>query len=146
MSDFFEYLSMITNMVGASCKRKDEFKQKQHRCLVEKLEKGEIETGRGLNQETFLCRPGATRWGSHFTTIIRILSLWSTTIEVLDSVFHDGTDMKTRGVAASLVEKMETFQFVYIAHLMKAILGSTNVLSQFLQQKDQNIIQAVSLI
>ncbi|KAK9677030.1 hypothetical protein RND81_11G117300 [Saponaria officinalis] len=146
VSDFFEYFSMITNMVGASCKRKDEFRQKQHECMVEKLEKGEIETGRGLNQETTLTRPGATRWGSHYTTIIRLLSLWPSTIQVLENIFHDGTEMKTRGVASSLVEKMESYQFVFIAHLMKVTLGLTNVLSQFLQQKDQNIIEAVSLV
>ncbi|KAK9757909.1 hypothetical protein RND81_01G194300, partial [Saponaria officinalis] len=113
-----------SNMRG---KLKDEFRQKQHECMVEKLEKGEIETGRGLNQETTLTRPGATRWGSHYTTIIRLLSLWPSTIQVLENIFHDGTEMKTRGVASSNI-------------------GLTNVLSQFLQQKDQNIIEAVSLV
>ncbi|KAL9674113.1 hypothetical protein QQ045_030383 [Rhodiola kirilowii] len=103
--DFFEYLSMITNMVGASCKRKDEFRQTQQEHLVEMLANGEISTGKGLNQETSLTRPGATRWGSHFTTIIRLLSLWPSTIKVLGNIFKDGTDLKTRGVACSLVEK-----------------------------------------
>ncbi|CAM8920402.1 unnamed protein product [Rhodiola kirilowii] len=146
VGDFFEYLSMITNMVGASCKRKDEFRQVQHEHLVEMLANGEISTGKGLNQETSLVRPGATRWGSHFTTIIRLLSLWPSTIKVLGNIFKDGTDLKTRGVACSLVEKMESYQFVFISHLMKLVLGLTSVLSQFLQKKDQNIIEAVSLI
>ncbi|CAM8914111.1 unnamed protein product [Rhodiola kirilowii] len=144
--DFFEYLSMITNMVGASCKRKDEFRQTLHENLVEMLANGEISTGKGLNQESSLARPGATRWGSHFTTIIRLLSLWPSTIKVLGNIFTDGTDLKTRGVACSLVEKMESYQFVFIAHLMKQVLGLTSVLSQFLQRRDQNIIEAVSLI
>ncbi|CAM8999894.1 unnamed protein product [Rhodiola kirilowii] len=106
--DFFQYLSMITNMVGASCKRKDDFRQTLHENLVEMLANGEISTGKGLNQETSLARPGATRWGSHFTTIIRLLSLWPSTIKVLGNIFKDGTDLKTRGVACSLVEKMES--------------------------------------
>ncbi|CAM8908080.1 unnamed protein product [Rhodiola kirilowii] len=144
--DFFEYLSMITNMVGASCKRRDEFRQTQHEQLVEMLANGEISTGKGLNQETSLTRPGATRWGSHFTTIVCLLSLWPSTIKVLGNIFKDGTDLKTRGVACSLVEKMESYQFVFIAHLMKLVLGLTSVLSQFLQKRDQNIIEAVSLI
>ncbi|CAH9053650.1 unnamed protein product [Cuscuta epithymum] len=146
VSDFFEYLSMITNMVGSSCKRKDEFRQKQHEAMVEMLEKGELTTGRGLNQESSLARPGATRWGSHHTTIIRILSMWSPTIQVLDNIFDDGTDLKSRGSASSLVDKMESYQFVFIAQLMKKILGLTNILSHFLQQKDQNILEAVSLV
>ncbi|CAM8982926.1 unnamed protein product [Rhodiola kirilowii] len=117
-----------------------------HENLVEMLANGEISTGKGLNQETSLARPGATRWGSHFTTIIRLLSLWPSTIKVLGNIFKDGTDLKTRGVACSLVEKMETYQFVFIAHLMKLVLGLTSVLSQFLQRRDQNIIEAVSLL
>ncbi|KAL9667201.1 hypothetical protein QQ045_001550 [Rhodiola kirilowii] len=133
-------------MVGAYCKRKDEFRQVQHEHLVEMLANGEISTGKGLNRETSLARPGATCWGSHFTTIIRLLSLWPSTIKVLGNIFKDGTDLKTRGVACSLVEKMESYQFVFIAHLMKLVLGLTSVLSQFLQKKDQNIIKAVSLI
>ncbi|CAM8934062.1 unnamed protein product [Rhodiola kirilowii] len=128
--DFFEYLSMITNMVSASCKRKDEFRQTLHENLVEMLINGEISTGKGLNQETSLARPGATRWGSHFTTIIRHLSLWPSTIKVLGNIFTDGTDLKTRGVACSLVEKMESYQFVFIAHLIKLVLGLTSVLSE----------------
>ncbi|CAM8944236.1 unnamed protein product [Rhodiola kirilowii] len=123
VSDFFEYLSMITNMVGVSCKRKDEFRQTQHEHLVEMLANGEISTGNGLTQETSLTRPGATRWGSHFTTIVHLLSLWPSTIKVLGNIFKDGTDLKTRGVASSLVEKIESYQFVFIAHLMKLCWG-----------------------
>ncbi|CAH9125203.1 unnamed protein product [Cuscuta epithymum] len=113
VSDFFEFLSMITNMVGASCKRKDEFRQIQEEKLVEMLEKGEIETGRGLNQECSLARPGATRWGSHYTTILRLLLLWSPTLEVLGKIYDDGADFKSRGLAGSLIEKMESYYFVF---------------------------------
>ena len=91
VGDFFEYVSMITNMVGASCKRKDALRQKQHENMVERLEHGDISIGRGLNQETSLARPGATRWGSHFTTVVRLLSMWSSTIQVLENIYDDGT-------------------------------------------------------
>ncbi|CAM8940142.1 unnamed protein product [Rhodiola kirilowii] len=137
---------MITNMVGAYCKRKDEFRQTLHENLVEMLANGEISTGKRLNQETSLAHLGATRWGSHFTTIVRLLSLWPSTIKVLGNIFKDGTDLKTRVVACSLVEKIESYQFVFIAPLMKLVLGLTSVLSQFLQRKDENIIEVVSLI
>ncbi|CAM8880386.1 unnamed protein product [Rhodiola kirilowii] len=137
---------MITNMVGAYCKRKDEFRQTLHENLVEMLANGEISTGKRLNQETSLAHLGATRWGSHFRTIVRLLSLWPSTIKVLGNIFKDGTDLKTHVVACSLVEKIESYQFVFIAPLMKLVLGLTSVLSQFLQRKDQNIIEVVSLI
>lgn len=146
VSDFFEYLSMITNMVGASCKRIDESGSKQHENMVHRLEKGELSVVQGSNQETTLVRSEATRWGSHYITVVRLLSLWSSAIQVLENIFDDGTEIGTRGFAASLVEKMESYQFVFAAHLMNQVLGLTNVLSQFLQQKDQNLLEVVSLV
>ncbi|XP_042396589.1 uncharacterized protein LOC121986707 [Zingiber officinale] len=41
---------------------------------------------------------------------------------------------------------MESYEFVFVMHLMKSLLGITNELSLALQQKDQNIVLAVSLI
>ncbi|XP_042446604.1 uncharacterized protein LOC122031573 [Zingiber officinale] len=50
------------------------------------------------------------------------------------------------GIATSLIDKMESYEFVLMMHLMKSLLGITNELSLALQQKDQNIVLAVSLI
>ncbi|XP_038711471.1 zinc finger MYM-type protein 1-like [Tripterygium wilfordii] len=47
----FEITSKIMNIVGASCKRKDILLAKQHDRVLEALKKGEILSGRGLNQE-----------------------------------------------------------------------------------------------
>ncbi|KAL6531211.1 hypothetical protein OROHE_014280 [Orobanche hederae] len=146
ISDFFDYMSMVTNIVGASCKRKDELRQKQHEIMVEQLETGQVTTGRGLNQETSLTRPGDTRWGSHYKTIIRLLSMWSSVIKVLINIYKDGSERKSKGKVVGLLDKMEKYEFVFIAHLMKVVLGITNGLSQFLQQKDQNIIGAMNLV
>ncbi|XP_042387908.1 uncharacterized protein LOC121980001 [Zingiber officinale] len=52
----------------------------------------------------------------------------------------------SRGVAKSLIQKMENYEFVFMLHLMKMILGMTHELSLVLQQKDQNIVQTISLI
>ena len=54
VGDYFEYMSMAANMIGASCKRKDTLRQQQHENMVEHLEHGDISTGRGLNQEASL--------------------------------------------------------------------------------------------
>ena len=113
--------------------------------MVERLEHGDISTERGLKQETSLTRPGTTRWGSHYTTIVRLLSMWSSTIHVLENIYDDGTEEKIRCRAVSLVDKMENYEFVFIAHLMKLVLGLTNGLSQFMKRK-QNIVEAVSLV
>ncbi|KAH7691956.1 Ribonuclease H-like protein [Dioscorea alata] len=41
---------------------------------------------------------------------------------------------------------MENYQFVFVMYLMRRLLGITNELSLALQQKNQNIAQAMSLI
>ncbi|KAJ4789045.1 General transcription factor 2-related zinc finger protein [Rhynchospora pubera] len=63
IADFFNYVPLIVNTVGASCMRKDALLARQHDLLLEKVENGEILTGRGLNQESSLARPGDTRLG-----------------------------------------------------------------------------------
>nr|XP_009763460.1 PREDICTED: zinc finger MYM-type protein 1-like [Nicotiana sylvestris] len=49
-------VSDILNMVGASFKRRDELRESQAEEIEEALRKGELETGKGLNQELGLAR------------------------------------------------------------------------------------------
>ncbi|XP_042415441.1 uncharacterized protein LOC122004654 [Zingiber officinale] len=72
--------------------------------------------------------------------------MWSSVIEVLGNVHDDASYSANKGVAAGLIEKMESYQFVFVLHLMKYILGITTELSLSLQQGDQNIVQAMSLV
>ncbi|XP_042400852.1 uncharacterized protein LOC121990857 [Zingiber officinale] len=145
-SYFFNYVTMIVNTMGASCKRRDQLRQIEHDRIVVMLEGGDISTGSGKNQETNLVRPGDTRWGSHYLTLSRLLSMWPSVIQVLENICDDSSSFDSRGVAKSLIQKMENYEFVFMLHLMKMILGMTNELSLVLQQKDQNIVQAISLI
>jgi hypothetical protein len=95
------------------------------------------------DQNTNLVRPGDTRWGSHFTTLLHIESMWDSVIKVL-SMIHE--DERNLGRVAGLVRKMESFSFVFNMKLMLKVLRITNELSLFLQRKDQNIVQAMSLL
>ena len=70
IADFVNYVPLIVNSVGASCMRKDALLAKHHDVLLQKIENGEIMTGRGLNQESSLARPRDTRWGSHLKTLL----------------------------------------------------------------------------
>lgn len=65
---------------------------------------------------------------------------------MLENVFDDGGNSDTRGMSKTLLIRMESYDFVFIFHLMKQILGYTNDLSNLLQQRDQNIVQAMHLI
>ena len=143
--DFFNDVTSVVNTVSASCKRKDQLLQKHHDTLVQQLDSGEISPGRGKNQETSLARPGDTRWGTHHKTLVRLMLMWEPVLEVLENISDDGTDGE-KTIASGLIEKMESFQFMFILHLMIRVLGITQDLSQCLQKKNQNIVRAIGLI
>ena len=143
MEDFFDYVNMIVNSTSASCKRKDLLLDNHRTQLLGRLESGEISSGRGQHQETSLARPGDTRWGSHYKTLLRIETMWDSIIEVL-SVIHD--DQRNPSRAGGLVHTMESFSFVFIMKMMLQILRITSDLSSLLQKKDQNIVEAMSLV
>jgi hypothetical protein len=111
---------------------------KHKEILLSKIKKGEMPTGMGKNQETSLCRHGDTRWGSHYTTLCRIESMWDATIEILSIVEYDSRNPTKAG---GYVHKMETFSFVFHMKMMLRLLRMTNDVSLLLQKKDQNIVQ-----
>jgi hypothetical protein len=112
---------------------------------VYSLETGEIFSGRGKNQATNLVGPGDTRWGSHHKTLCHLQFMWKAILEVLENICEDGPSTQ-RTCATSLLKQMESFEFVFIMHLVIKLLGKTNDLSQCLQKKDQNIVRAIGLI
>ncbi|XP_050218045.1 uncharacterized protein LOC126668874 [Mercurialis annua] len=146
VAEFFTNISMIVTIAGASCKRRDELNKHRDADIFEKLETDELTTGKGLNQQTNLARPSDTRWGTHHVTLARLLSMWSSALYVLERVYEDGIEPESRGKASALIKLMEDFHFVFILHLMLKLLGITNALSLALQQKDQNIVNAMNLI
>ncbi|XP_071726854.1 uncharacterized protein [Rutidosis leptorrhynchoides] len=105
-----------------------------------------IETRRGLNQELSLMRPGDTRWNSHYKTLSRLIEMFPSILKVLEYVKEEGTNGSSQNQAHGLLKYLKSFDFVFYLHLMFHILGFTNILSQALQRKDQNILEAVSLV
>ena len=106
------------------------------------LKSGEISTGRGLNQETSLKHAGDTRWGSHYGTLLNMINMFSSVIDVPDVILDCGTNCEQRSEANNLLESMISFDFASSLHLMKTILGVINELLKELQMKDQDIINA----
>ncbi|CAN6832588.1 unnamed protein product [Brassica oleracea] len=113
---------------------------------TEKTKKGEIKTEKGLNQEISFQRPGKTRWGFHYKTLLRLVDLFAYIIKVLEYVEIDGSDGIKRRQANSLLKYFHTFDFVFYLQLMLLLLGITNNLSKALQRKDQDILNAMSLV
>ncbi|KAF8114108.1 hypothetical protein N665_0042s0030 [Sinapis alba] len=99
-----------------------------------------------LLNERFLSRSATTRWGSHHKTMLRLEELFSTTITVLEYIQAEGWEDLQKRQACGLLKYFHTFDCVFYLHLMLLILGLTANLSLTLQQKDQDILNAMSLI
>jgi hypothetical protein len=146
VGDVFNFISSIINIIGASCKRKKVIREKQYARIIEGLENREIYSRRGLNQETSLRRYGDTHWGSHYVTIIRLLVMFSSILDVLKIIRENGMNSEQRTKAVVLTDIMESFNFVFMLPCLRMILAVTNEFSQALQRKDQDIENVVSLL
>ncbi|XP_075645560.1 uncharacterized protein LOC142616631 [Castanea sativa] len=146
IATFFNLVAKVFNIVGASCKRHDILREKRNAEVIEALKNNEISTGRGLNQEMSLKRPGDTRWSSHYGALVNIIHMFSSVIDVIETIIEDGLDSDQRAEANILIGLLQTFEFVFDLHLMKGVLGISNELSQALQRKDQDIVNAMKLV
>ncbi|XP_039123304.1 zinc finger MYM-type protein 1-like [Dioscorea cayenensis subsp. rotundata] len=72
--------------------------------------------------------------------------MWPAVVDVVGNVHDDGTNLDQQGVALGLIDRMERFEFVFILFLMKKVLGITNGLPQALQEKNQNIVNALDMV
>ncbi|KAL7154807.1 hypothetical protein ABFS83_03G028000 [Erythranthe nasuta] len=143
---FFTKLDSIVNIVGASTKRNGELINAQQAEISRLISISELETGKGANQVGTLQRAGNTRWGSHFSSICSLIKMFNATGIVLQSIIVDGANFSQRGDADSAYTTMTSFQFVFILILMKEVMGITDVLCQALQQKSQDILNAMNLV
>ncbi|XP_056695018.1 uncharacterized protein [Spinacia oleracea] len=142
----FDTLGDLLNVVGVSCKRKDMLREKQAETVVKALEDGEIESGKRLNQELGLGRPGDTRWGSHYKLILNVIALYPVIRVVVDSIGNDARSDDDARKADHVSFAIESFNFIFMIHLMKKIFGIVNELNKALQKKDQDIVNAMSLV
>ncbi|KAF8403680.1 hypothetical protein HHK36_011784 [Tetracentron sinense] len=104
ISVFFNLVSDVVNVVGASSKRRDILREKQVAKIVEPLKNGELSRRLGLNHETKLKRAGDTRWCSHYDTLISLIVMFSSVINVLEIVDKDDSKREQRFEACTLLE------------------------------------------
>ena len=130
-------------MVGASCKRQDIVRETEANKIEEAIALGELETGRGLNQEIGMKRPSDTRWGSHFGTLVNLETLFSTLVHMLQNLEGDRNAVAQ---ASLMLIQLEYFEFAIMLKLMISVLAITNELSIALQHRDQDIVNAIHLV
>ncbi|XP_072066762.1 uncharacterized protein [Arachis hypogaea] len=143
---FFQSLSNIINAVCSSCKRNDELRSAYATEIFHLVATNQIETGRGANQIGTLKRSGDTRWSSHFNSICSLLRMFGATTSVLEDLATNGSIYSQRGDATYALKSLLSFDFVFILHMMKEIMGITDKLCQALQQKSQDILNAMHLV
>ncbi|CAL1382451.1 unnamed protein product [Linum trigynum] len=144
--EFFRNLSFIVTAVTGSCKRQDQLEAAEAAKIALQLAAGEIETGKGANQVSTLQRPCDTRWSSHLISISNLIKLYGSTCKVLEKIMNDGCSANAKWDATSALERMKSFNFIFILFLMKEILSTTDMLSQALQRKFQDIFNAMILV
>ncbi|XP_025669803.1 uncharacterized protein [Arachis hypogaea] len=143
--EFFTQLNSIITIVSASSKRHDQLQEAQAIENANLVAQNELETGKGANQISTLQRVGDTRWSSHFNSICSLVKMFTATNIVLNNIIEDGTTYAQRGEAYGVSKILLSFEFVFTLHLMKEIMGITNVLCQALQQQSQDILNAMHI-
>ncbi|XP_074282838.1 uncharacterized protein LOC141607386 [Silene latifolia] len=131
---FFDLVSDVVNVIGSTCKRYDVFRELRAIRIVEAINNGDRDTGRGLNQELAIKRPGDTRWGSHYRSLLNLLECFLNVIDVLEFIYNDVLNSSHKKNARGLIVLLKSFDFVFILHVMVEILGITNELSLALQR------------
>nr|XP_009595634.1 uncharacterized protein LOC104091899 [Nicotiana tomentosiformis] len=139
-------VSNILNVLGASFKRMDKLRESQKEKLQEALYMGELETGRGLNQELGLVRADDTRWGSHYKSFGNFILLFDSIVDVLDTLVEDASTLDNRAKAAGYLRSCQTFEVAFMLHFMKDILGITYDLNISLHKKEQDIAKSMILV
>ncbi|KAL5720233.1 hypothetical protein ACHQM5_012915 [Ranunculus cassubicifolius] len=107
----FNTISTIINTVGASCKRRDSLREKHASKMSNDLKVGEIPSGKGLNQEIGVKRAGDTRWSSHYGSLLNLIRLYPSILEVLSGIVEDGLNPDQRDEASRLVHLKLYFDF-----------------------------------
>ncbi|QHN84741.1 Zinc finger MYM-type protein [Arachis hypogaea] len=142
---FFSKLTLIVNVVIVSPKRHDQLRVAQANNVANLIADDQLMTGSGLNQIGTLQRAGDTRWGSHLNSVRSLLCMFDATCEVLEKSTEEG-NFSTCGDASAAYDAITSFEFVFVLHLMRNILEVSHDLCQALQRKNQDILNALTLV
>ncbi|XP_029128873.1 uncharacterized protein LOC114916403 [Cajanus cajan] len=72
--------------------------------------------------------------------------MYDATCSVLEKIIVDGSTYSQHGDADNAYKSLTSFEFILILHLMREIMGITDVLCQALQQQSQDVVNAMHLV
>ena len=136
----------IINIVVGFSKHNDELQHAHAEQVENMIAFNETETERGANQIGTLQRAGDTRWGSHFQSICSLIKMFYAICKVINTISEEEANYKQRGDVKGVYQVLTLFEFILILHLMKKIMGITNILCQAFQQHFQDFLNAMHLV
>ncbi|XP_074306454.1 uncharacterized protein LOC141641701 [Silene latifolia] len=74
------------------------------------------------------------------------MSLYGTLIRVFEIISKGAKSVDDRAKAEIGIDHLESFEFVFMLHLMKVVYGYTNSLCEAIQRKDQDIVNAMTIL
>jgi len=75
-----------------------------------------------------------------------LIKIYGATCLVLENIALDGSTYSQRGDAYFSFKLLTSFDFAFILHIIKNAIGITDVFCQALQQKSQDILNAMHLV
>ncbi|GJY83678.1 zinc finger MYM-type protein 1-like protein [Tanacetum coccineum] len=136
----------VQDIRGSLTKRNDQLPDAQLAEISHLAEIGELEGGRRANKMKNIQRPGDTRWSSYFKSICSLVRLFGPTRVVLNAICIGRSTGPQKGDAKYALTHLLSFDFVLVLHLMKKIMEITDKLCKFLQNKSQDIVNALTLV
>ncbi|XP_060190817.1 uncharacterized protein LOC132620133 [Lycium barbarum] len=112
VGELVHLVSDILNVLAASYKRMDEYRESQRKRIQEALEKGELKTGRGLHQELGISRACDTRWGSHFKSFNCFILQFGTIMDVLDTIVETAHSLDESARATGYIRAAQTYEYM----------------------------------
>ncbi|XP_061358437.1 uncharacterized protein LOC133302645 [Gastrolobium bilobum] len=142
---FFTKLELIVNVVTASPKRFDQSRFSLAPNTVNQIANQEIQIGSEHNEVDTLQWAADTRWGSHLNSIQSLLCMFEAICEVLQKTSKEG-NYSLRGDSVLAYDAINSFDFIFLLHLMRDLLEISHDLCQALECISQDILNAMTLV
>ncbi|KAG5615920.1 hypothetical protein H5410_015744 [Solanum commersonii] len=99
-----------------------------------------------LNQELGIVKAGDTGWGSHYKSFGNFISSFDSIVYLLDTFVVNASTLEERASASGFLRSCQTFETIFLLHLMTDVLRIPNDLNVSLQKKEQDMANAMILI
>ncbi|KAM0914505.1 hypothetical protein ACQ4PT_011490 [Festuca glaucescens] len=112
--------------------------------IIEAFELDEAESEYGFDHE-ILGTPCDTRRQSRYETVMHVISLYPSIWRILTTIGEEHSGIES--VRAQIIfTSFESFEFVFIAHLLLTIFEYTEDLRSALQEREHNIVTSIDLV